>query len=99
MATTGNLMPMLSPGHGCALLYALLHVTGFDLPLAELKRFRQWGSRTPGHPEYGRTAGVEATTGPLGQGFLLAGNAQTETWSEKQAAGRKPPDPTKAKGK
>jgi transketolase len=51
------------------LLYALLHVTGFDLPLDELKRFRQWGSRTPGHPEYGKTPGVEATTGPLGQGL------------------------------
>jgi transketolase len=63
---------VLSPGHGSALLYALLHATGFDLPLAELKRFRQWGSRTPGHPEYGKTPGVEATTGPLGQGF---GNA------------------------
>src|ERR1051326_6854378 len=63
---------VLSAGHGCALLYALLHVTGFDLSLAELKRFRQWGSRTPGHPEYGKTPGVEATTGPLGQGF---GNA------------------------
>jgi transketolase len=71
---------VLSPGHGCALLYALLHVTGFDLPLAELKRFRQWGSRTPGHPEYGRTAGVEATTGPLGQGFANAvGMAIAET--------------------
>jgi len=58
---------ILSAGHGCALLYALLHVTGFDLPLEELKRFRQWGSRTPGHPEYGKTPGVEATTGPLGQ--------------------------------
>jgi transketolase len=63
---------VLSAGHGCALLYALLHVTGFDLSLAELKRFRQWGSRTPGHPEYGKTAGVEATTGPLGQGFANA---------------------------
>ncbi len=63
---------VLSPGHGSALLYALLHVTGFDLSLAELKRFRQWGSRTPGHPEYCKTPGVEATTGPLGQGF---GNA------------------------
>jgi transketolase len=63
---------VLSAGHGCALLYALLHVTGFDLPLEELKRFRQWGSRTPGHPEYGKTAGVEATTGPLGQGFANA---------------------------
>jgi len=51
------------------LLYSLLHVTGFDLPLEELKRFRQWGSRTPGHPEYGKTPGVEATTGPLGQGL------------------------------
>src|SRR5665213_3065667 len=60
---------VLSAGHGCALLYALLHVTGFDLPLEELERFRQWGSRTPGHPEYGKTAGVEATTGPLGQGL------------------------------
>jgi len=60
---------VLSAGHGCALLYALLHVTGFDLPLEELERFRQWGSRTPGHPEYGRTPGVEATTGPLGQAW------------------------------
>jgi transketolase len=60
---------VLSAGHGCALLYALLHVTGFDLSLEDLKRFRQWGSRTPGHPEYGKTPGVEATTGPLGQGL------------------------------
>ena len=60
---------ILSAGHGCALLYALLHVTGFDLPLEELRRFRQWGSRTPGHPEYGKTLGVEVTTGPLGQGL------------------------------
>ncbi len=60
---------VLSAGHGCALLYALLHVTGFDLPLDELERFRQWGSMTPGHPEYRKTPGVEATTGPLGQGF------------------------------
>ena len=63
---------VLSAGHGCALLYALLHVTGFDLPLSELKRFRQWGSKTPGHPEYGKTPGVEATTGPLGQGLANA---------------------------
>ncbi len=63
---------VLSAGHGCALLYALLHVTGFDLPLEELERFRQWGSRTPGHPEYRKTAGVEATTGPLGQGLANA---------------------------
>ncbi|MEJ2677646.1 MAG: transketolase, partial [Gemmatimonadota bacterium] len=60
---------VLSAGHGCMLQYALLHLTGFDLPLEELKRFRQWDSMTPGHPEYGRTPGIEATTGPLGQGF------------------------------
>src|SRR5690349_9176838 len=60
---------VLSGGHGSMLLYSLLHVTGYDLPLDELKNFRQWGSRTPGHPEYGLTPGVETTTGPLGQGF------------------------------
>jgi transketolase len=59
---------VLSAGHGCMLLYALLHLTGYDLSLDELKRFRQWGSLTPGHPEHGHTPGVEATTGPLGQG-------------------------------
>jgi transketolase len=60
---------VLSAGHGSMLLYSLLHLTGYDLPLDELKRFRQWDSRTPGHPEHGLTPGVETTTGPLGQGF------------------------------
>ncbi|MBE2225673.1 MAG: transketolase, partial [Anaerolineae bacterium] len=63
---------VLSGGHGSMLLYALLHLAGYDLPLDELKRFRQWGSRTPGHPEYGHTVGVEVTTGPLGQGISNA---------------------------
>ena len=53
---------VLSAGHGSALLYALLHVTGYELPLAEIKKFRQWGSSTPGHPEFGVTVGVETTT-------------------------------------
>jgi len=60
---------ILSGGHGSMLLYSLLHLTGYDLPLEELKRFRQWESLTPGHPEYGLTPGVETTTGPLGQRF------------------------------
>src|SRR5512134_778851 len=63
---------VLSNGHGSMLLYALLHLTGFDLPLEELKRFRQLGSKTPGHPEHGHTPGVETTTGPLGQGVANA---------------------------
>ncbi|MCI4347983.1 MAG: transketolase, partial [Thermoplasmata archaeon] len=72
---------VLSAGHGSALLYALLHLTGYDLPLDQLRRFRQLGSATPGHPEYRHTPGVEATTGPLGQGFAAGiGMAMAERY-------------------
>ena len=72
---------VLSCGHASALLYSLLHLNGYDLPMDELKQFRQWGSKTPGHPEHGLTPGVEATTGPLGQGVGNAvGMALAERW-------------------
>src|SRR5262249_38488848 len=64
---------VLSAGHGSMLLYALLFLTGYDVSLDDLRRFRQWGSITPGHPEHDLTPGVEATTGPLGQGLANAG--------------------------
>ena len=63
---------VLSAGHGSMLVYALLHLHGYGLPLEEIKNFRQWGSKTPGHPEYGHTIGIETTTGPLGQGIATA---------------------------
>jgi transketolase len=76
---------VLSAGHGSMLLYALLHLTGYDLPLEQLQQFRQWGSLTPGHPERGLTAGVEVTTGPLGQGF---GNGVGMAIAERHLAAR-----------
>ena len=76
---------VLSAGHGSMLLYALLHLTGYDLPIDELKNFRQWGSATPGHPEAHLTSGVETTTGPLGQGVA---NAVGMAIAEKHLAAR-----------
>lgn len=73
---------VLSAGHGSALIYSMLHLAGYDLPMEELKNFRQWGSKTAGHPEYMHTDGIEATTGPLGQGIGMAvGMALAEKYS------------------
>src|SRR5687768_12920849 len=76
---------VLSCGHASMLQYALLHLTGYDLPLDEIRRFRQWGSKTPGHPERGHTPGVETTTGPLGQSV---GNAVGMAIAERILADR-----------
>ncbi len=76
---------VLSAGHGSMLLYSLLYLTGYDLPLDQIKQFRQWGSMTPGHPERGLAPGIETTTGPLGQGF---GNGVGLAIAEKWLAAR-----------
>ena len=72
---------ILSNGHACMLLYSMLYLTGYDLSLDDIKQFRQWGSKTPGHPEYGLVPGAEATTGPLGQGVSNSvGMAIAQRW-------------------
>src|SRR5210317_1467509 len=79
---------VLSNGHGSMLIYALLHLSGYDVSIEDLKDFRQWHSKTPGHPEYGDTPGVEITTGPLGQGissavgFAIAENSLASRYNE-----------------
>ena len=76
---------ILSNGHACMLLYSMLYLTGYDLSLDDIKQFRQWGSKTPGHPEYGVVPGAEATTGPLGQGVSNSvGMAIAQRWLASQ---------------